>query len=946
MGWMRNSVRGVLSLFQKNRIERDFDEELGSYLEASIAEKTRAGMTPERARRAALADIGGSRNSVKHQIWSTRWESTLETLMQDIRFGIRSLRKSPGFTIIALLSLALGIGGNTAIFTLINQVLLQNLPVREPQQLVAFGDSMFGGIAGGIELGDFGGYFPWDFAKQLEANPGPFQGIASYGSFSNKVSVQPKLQGSQGATAILAPATLVSGDYFDVLGAAPFAGRTILPADDAVPGSGAVVVVSFRFWRQVLSADPAVVGKSIGVNGVPFEVVGVMPEAFHGFKQDLEPADLWMPISMQPTVLQQPSMLLPHSGLFFLHIFGRLNPGKSAVAESQAWLNQQVRVATFANEGGKVKPERRAEISRLAVPLVPAANGVSQVRGQYGDSLGILMAVVGLVLLIACANLANFLLARAMARQREIATRLALGSSRSRIVRQSLIETLMLSLAGGALGMGLAFVAAQALIAFVSQGNASIAISPTPNLQVVLFTLGVSLVTALLFGLAPAIIAARIGRRGALNTSVRTTQAAGSRTSRFWPKTLVTVQVTLSLLLLVGAGLLLRTLRNLQNQDYGFERTHLLMADFGEKLAGYQPHQLPALHQELVERLSAIPGVRSVALSATPPISAGAWTSNIDLEGYTPAPKEDMVSILNRVSGQYFETAGIKIVAGRPITPQDTASSLKVAVVNQTIAKKFFPHGDAIGRQVKIGVDSVAGPWQIVGIAKDTKSQNPRYTEPIRMTYIPLAQIEPYMPAESRSAAKTGAAPPREENQDRYANMILLRTTGDPSKTTADLRNAVAAIDPNLPVLKITTIQEQVSNLIAKDELISTLTSIFSLLALLLAAIGLYGVMSYNVAQRTPEIGVRLALGARMETVLWMVLKESLILLGIGVGLGLPLTVEAGKRIQDQLFGLGAMDPATFAIAIGVVAGMSLLAAWLPARRASRVDPLVALRYE
>ena len=945
MGWITNTFRGFLALFQKSRTERDFDEELGSYLEASIAQKTAAGMNPADARRAAFADLGGSRNSVKHQIWLSRWESTLESLLQDVRFGMRSLWKGPGFTMIALVSLALGIGANTAIFTLINQVLLRNLPVREPQQLVAFGDSIFGGIAGGIDLGGFGGYFPWDFAKQVESNPGPFEGIASYGSFSNKVSVQRGSQDSSGTAAILVPATLVSGNYFNVLGARAALGRAILPADDAVPGAGAVVVLSYRFWRQALSADPAIVGKSVRINGVPFEIVGVMPEAFHGFKQELEPADLWTPISMQPTILQQPSMLFPHSGLLFLHILGRLKPGRTALAECQAWLDQQIRVATLQNEGNKVTPDRRSEISRLTVPLVPAANGVSLIRAQYGKSLMVLMAVVGLVLWIACANLANFLLARALARQREIATRLALGSSRARIVRQSLIETLILSLVGGSLGMGLAFFAARALIGFVSQGNEGVAISPTPNLAVSLFTLGVSLVTAVLFGLAPAVIAARIGRRGALNTGVRTTQASGSRTSRFWPKTLVTAQVTLSLLLLVGAGLLLKTLRNLQNQDYGFERTHLLLADFGEKLAGYQPHQLPALHQELLERLAAIPGVRSAALSATPPISNGAWSSNIDLEGYTPGPKENMVSILNRVSGDYFETAGIKIVAGRPITPADTATSLKVAVVNETIAKKYFPHGEAIGRKVTIGIDSVTGPWQIVGIARDTRSQNPRNTDPIRMTYIPLAQIEPYMPVDN-SAAGTAKPAPREENQDRYANMILLRTSGDPAKTTAELRDAVAAVDPNLPLLKITTIQEQVSNLIAKDELISTLTTVFSLLALLLAAIGLYGVMSYNVAQRTPEIGVRLALGARSESLLWMILKESLILLAIGVGLGLPLTIAAGREIRDQLFGLSAMDPATFAVAISVVVGMTLLAAWLPARRASGVDPLVALRYE
>jgi len=938
---------GISSLFRKRRIERELDEELGSFLDASIAEKARRGMTGADARRAALADLGGSRNSVKHQIWLSRWESSLEGLLHDLRISMRSLLKSPGFTAVALLSLALGIGGNTAIFTLINQVLLRNLPVRNPEQLVAFGDSISGGIAGGIELGGFGGYFPWDFARQLEANPGPFQGIASYESFSNKVSVRLTNSGAA-SPAILAPATLVSGNYFSVLGAQALTGRTILPADDAVPSTGAVVVLSHRFWRQSLSSDSAIVGKTIAVNGTSFAVVGVMPEAFHGFKQDLEPSDLWMPISMQPTVLQQPTMLLPHSGLYFLNVVGRLRseakPSTPAFAAAQNWVNQQVRLATLANEGSTVSPARRAEINRLGVTLVPAANGVSPVRSQYGDSLMILMAVVGVVLLIACANLANFLLARAMARQREIATRLALGSSRARIVRQSLAETLLLSVTGGALGMGVAFVATRALIAFVSEGNGDIAMSPAPSLSVVLFTLGVSLVTAVLFGLAPAIIAARIGRKGALNTSARTAQGAAGKTSRLWSKSLVTAQVMLSLLLLVISGLLLRTLRNLQNQDYGFERTHLLLADFGERLAGYEPHQLPALHQQLLERLSALPGVRSAALSATPPVSAGSWSSNIELQGYTPAPKESMVSILNRVSGRYFETAGIAIVAGRPITPADTASSLKVAVVNETIAKKYFPHGDAIGKKVKIGIDSVTGPWQIVGIARDTRSQNPRDTAPIRMTYIPLAQIEPYMPIDNSPNAPRPAI--REENQDRYANIILVRTVGDPARATADLRAAVAAIDPNLPLLKVDTIQEQLSNLIANDELISALTGIFSSFALVLAAIGLYGVMSYNVVQRTTEIGVRIALGAQLESVLWMILRESLILLGIGVALGLPLTFVATRNIQHQLFGLSAIDPLTFSISIAVVSGMTLLAAWMPARRAASVDPLTALRYE
>lgn len=950
MKWLANLLGGIKSLFQKNRVERELDEELEGYLAAAVEHKVRNGVAPGVARREALAELG-SGNSVKHKIWSSRWESALDSLFHDLRIGVRSLRKSPGFTAVALLSLALGIGGNTAIFTLINQVLLRNLPVREPRQLVAFGDSIFGGIAGGIELGGFGGYFPWDFARQLEENPGPFQGIAAYGSFSNKASVRPPNAGA-GEAALLTPVNLVSGNYFGVLGAQPLLGRTILPSDDAAPGSGAVVVLSYRFWRQSFSSDPGIVGKTITLNGAPFEVVGVMPEAFHGFREELEPIGLWTPISMQPVVLQQPSMLLPHSGLFFLHIFGRLSPqaatGKAAFGQSQNWVNQQVHAATRANEGASISQERQQEIERISVPLVPAANGVSIIRSQYGDSLQILMAVVVVVLLIACANLANFLLARSATRQREITTRLALGSSRTRIVRQSLIETLLLSFVGGVLGLGFAFAATRSLIAFVSRGNADVAMSPTPNLPVVLFTLGVSLVTALLFGLAPAVVASRVGDRRPLNTSARTAQGGGGRSSRFWSKTLVTAQVTLSLVLLVGSGLLIRTLNNLQNQDYGFERTHLLLADFNPKLAGYLPHDTPALDQLLLERLSAIPGVRSVALSATPPISPGSWSSNIIPPGYTPAPKENMVSILNRVSGQYFETAGIPIIAGRPITPADTASSLKVAVVSESIARKYYPHGDAIGRNLTIGIDSVKGPWQIVGIARDTKSGNPRDTDPVRMTYIPLAQIEPFMPGENQpgTPASAAATAPREENQDRYANTILLRTAGDPAKTVADLSNAVASVNPNLPLLRVTTIQDQVSSLISNDELISRLTTLFSVLALLLAAIGLYGVMSYNVVQRTSEIGVRIALGAQLQAVLWMVLKESLILLLIGVVLGLPLAYAATNGIKSQLFGLSAVDPLTFGAAIVVVSGMTILAAWLPARRAARVDPLTSLRCE
>jgi predicted permease len=955
MNWFTSFASGIKSLFQKQRVEHALDEELQSYLDASAAHKQQNGMTAEEARRAAQAELGSS-NAVKHQVWSSRWESTLESILQDLRVSVRTLAKSPGFTAVALLSLALGIGGNTAIFTLINQVLLQKLPVHAPQQLVAFGTSVSEGIAGGIDLGEFGGYFPWDFARQLQADPGPFQGIAAYCSFSDQVSVR---LGGSGANAsgngpaILAPANLVSGNYFSVLGASPLMGRTILPSDDTAPGTGAVTVLSYHFWQQSLSSDPAIVGKAITINGTPFEVIGVMPAGFHGIKQELQPTDLWTPVSMQVAVLHFTSMLTSHSGLYFLHLFARLSPqaaiSKAQLAQSQGWLNQQVRNGIRDREGPKTSADRQKEIGRATVPLLPAMHGVSLVRSQYGESLPILMVVVALVLLIACANLANFLLARAATRHHEIVTRLALGSSRLRIVRQSFIETFLLSIVGGLMGLGAAFVATRALIAFVSRGDAYVAMSPAPDQAVLLFTLAISLVTGLLFGLAPAITAARTGARGALSTNARTVQSGGGRLSRFWPKTLVTAQVMLSLLLLVVAGLFLRTLRNLQDQDYGFERTHVLLAQINARLAGYEPHQLPALHQVLLEHLAAIPGVRSAALSQMPPISGGSWSSNISLAGYTPAPKENMVSTLNRVSGQFFATAGIPIVAGRAITDADTANSLKVVVVSQTIAKRYFPKGDAIGHLLTIDIDSVPGPWQIVGVARDTKSGDPRDTDPVRMTYIPLAQIETYFVPRASAAGANGSSTgsvQREENQQCYANTILLRTTGDPAKTIADLRAVVAAVDPNLPLLEVTTIKDQVSNLISHDELISTLTGLFSLLALLLAAIGLYGVMSYNVARRTNEIGIRLALGAQASTVVRMILRESVVLLAIGAGLGLVLALLSTKIVKEQLFGLNPTDPFTYVVAFAVVSAMTMIATWLPARRAARVDPVAALRTE
>lgn len=939
MNWLGGFVSGLRALLQKEQSNRELEQELAQFLDASAAHHERCGMSPAEARRAALLEMG-STTSVRQQIWESHWESVVANFFQDLRLSIRFLLKRPGFTCVALLSLALGIGANAAIFTLVRQVLLQELPVRDPQLLVSFGNQESGGIGGGIDTGQVG-LFPWYFARELEHDPGPFQGIAAFCSFSDKAVVRrafsPDSSNSKSATV---PASLVSGNYFQVLGASAMMGRTILASDAAAPGTSAVVVLSYTFWHSYFASDLAVVGQTVVLNNTPFRVIGVMSKEFEGMTMGTEPVALWAPDTMQPVVLHMPSLLTPDSDRYFLHMFGRLAPeaakNKGPRRRSEAWLNLQVHNSIRAHEGSSITPARAQEINREVVPLLEASHGVSSVRTQYENSLLVLMGAVVLILVIACANLANFLLARAAGSRREIATRLALGSSRARIISQGVIEALLLSFTGALLGLIVAFAFARGLISFISRGNTLTALSPTPDAPVLVFTLAVSILTGILFGFAPAWLASRTDSSLASSFTTRTSQAANA--SRVWPKALVAVQIAFSLMLLIGAGLYLQTLRNLQDEDYGFERTHLLIAEFNPRLAGYTPSQTPALYNRLIDRLHQVPDVRSVALAVTPPINRGGWSSSISIPGYTPAPKENIVSMLNRVSGEYFETTGIPIIAGRAITNADSLGRLKVAVINETLAKRFFPKGDAIGRSLSIDLDSAKGPWQIVGIARDTKSRNPRDTGPAPMTYVPLAQIEPFVLGPQ---SKTP-----EENQDRFVNVILVRTTGDATHTITSVESALSSVDPNLPVLNVLTIQQQISNFMTHDELISTLTTLLSVLALLLASIGLYGVMNHNVERRRAEISIRLALGAQISGIRWMVLHESFTLLAIGVACGIPLALVFKKFLGHQLFGLSPLDPTTYIIAIAVVVAMTVFVSSLPAYRASRVDPIIGLRAE
>jgi predicted permease len=624
---------------------------------------------------------------------------------------------------------------------------------------------------------------------------------------------------------------------------------------------------------------------------------------------------------MQAELTREPS-LLDANGPYWLHLGARRAAG-SNLAQQQQWLNTQIRSYVLAHEGGTVSQERRKEIERIARPLVTAASGVSSMRANFEEPLLILMGVVVLVLLVACANLANFLLAKAAAREREISTRLALGSTRTRIVRQILMEALLLSAAGGVSGLLLAWVATRAFIDFVAAGAAYTSLDPRPDVSVLAFTLGVSVFTGLLFGLAPALRVARSDAAPALNANARTSSANGGRAGRWMPRALVIAQVTVSVVLLAGAGLFLRSLANLEQQDFGFNRTHLLVVTLGDKFGGLKPEQLAGFYQRVQDRLRALPGIGGAAFSSAAPMSHSSWTSSLQIQGRVRGPKEDTSTILERVTPGYFETTGIRIVQGRAAGSEDAPNGVKSIVVNRVFAERYFPHNDAIGHQITIDDDTNAGPWQIVGVAANTRYSGPR-EEPEPQIYFPVQQLV--------------------VGENSYAEWLQLRTGGDPAKMTGEVRAALAEVDPNLPVLRIQTVGDLTDRFVANETLISRLSGIFSALAVLLAGIGLYGVMSYSVVRRTNEIGIRIALGAQSGKVLWMVLRESLVLLGVGLALGLPLSLGGLRLVQSQLYELSASDPITLASSVLIIAAVTVFAAWLPARRATKVDPMVALR--
>ena len=841
----------------------------------------------------------------------------MSTVYQDLKYGLRMLAKNPGFTLVAVLTLALGIGANTAIFTLIDAVMLKALPVEKPEQLALFGD---GGRRGFVGLGSGQHYdiFSYPLYEHLRDNNPSFEGVAAFRTELDRLNLRPQGVG-ESEPGQLAWGRLVSGNYFSVLGVQAVLGRVLTPEDDR-PEAPPAAVISYAYWRRRFNDDQSVVGRVLNVNGIMLAVAGVTPPEFFGESVESPLADFWLPVSLQPRLMPDRGSVLRDPYVNWLNLIGRLRRGLS-LQQAQASVDVAFRQFLTEQAGPHPSSEARRDIQHSYIKLSPGGRGISYLRFRYSHPLHILMAVVAFVLLIACANVANILLARAAARQKEISMRLAVGASRARLVRQLLTESVLLGLLGAVLGVLLSAWGVTVLVNMVAGGTSSLPLDVTPDARVLGFTLAVSLLTGILFGLAPAyrttgVDLAHSLKGGTLGTS------PGARWSL--SKTLVVSQVALSLLLLVCAGLLVRTLRNLARQDLGFNQEHVLEVGIDPRIAGYKQDQLHPLYQALLDRVNALPGVRVASLSLYSPMSGTGWGGQISVQGYFPPPNEAADCQWDWVGPNYAETEGMTLLLGRDLGPGDTKGAPKVALVNESFAQRYLAKQNPIGRRFSMEVPAKTYEIEIVGVVKNLKFNDPR-EDYSPVAFLPLAQVE-------------GPA--------SYAAYLEIRATTDPTSIAASVRPAIHEVDKNLPVTSITTLSEQVNESLNKEHLIARLSSFFGILALVLACVGLYGVLAYGVARRTNEIGIRMALGADQMRVLWMVLRESLALVGVGVAVGLLMAIAATRFISTQLYGVKPTDPATITAVTIVLAAVAVLAGYIPARRATKVDPMVALRYE
>ncbi|HTV13920.1 MAG TPA: ABC transporter permease [Acidobacteriaceae bacterium] len=919
MEWLLRIVRKIHLLAGREQFSRDLEDEMAFHRDQTERDLVADGLSPREARQAAARRFGNAAQLGDRSREAWGWQP-IEHLLQDVSFGLRTmLRRSPMLTLVAVLSLALGIGANTAIFSLLDAILLRNLPVAAPQQLVLFGRGLWVGSTDGMPNRSWQLFsYPWyrEFAQRTDV----FSGVAAI----NSIEFGTHGSFDSGARQLVR-ADLVSGSFFNVLGVRATLGRALDENDDRAPGSGPVAVASYAWWTRQ-GRDPAVIGKSLRVENSTYTIVGVAQPGFFGVTVGQSP-DFWIPLSMEKEI--SPGWNgLEDRDFQSLYLIARLKPGVSA-AQASASTNTLFRQIVRSQYLGANPTAKELEaLHRAQIELTPGARGLSQLRLEMSLPLEILMTVVGLVLLIACANIANLLLARGAARAREIAVRMALGASRSRLVAQLLTESALLAIAGAVIGVALAWKAGDLFLHLASGQSGPLPIDATPDLRVLLFTLVITLGTALLFGLAPALRATR----PSLAPSLKEGRGVASASARnLLGRGLIVAQIALSLVLLAGAGLFLRSLMKLSSVDTGFDARNVLTFFLDEYGAGLpQDARLNQLQQTIEDRVQALPGVRAASFSMFT-FDQGEWSDSLLMQGIPRTTENSQDVLYNAVGTQFFETFGIPLVAGRVFSAHDREHAPAVAIVNETLARRFFPNGSALGHRFGLGNDPAhATDFEIVGVVKDAK-------------YVSLSErphMAAYFPWQQRV---------------QYFSNFNVRYSGDSAAVIAAVRKAITQVNPGVIVSNVASLGEQVDASIGNQQLIAQLSALFSLLATFLVCIGLYGLMSYAVARRTSEIGVRMALGAGRGTVQWMVMREILTLAALGLIIGVPvamLGLNLVAKLEDPhlmsriLFGVGPNDPLALAAAGALMLAVSALAGYIPARRASRIDPMVALRDE
>jgi putative ABC transport system permease protein len=854
-------------------------------------------------------------------------------MLTDLRDALRQLRKAPSFTATGLITLALGIGATTAIFTLVHQVMLKSLPVAKPGELWRIGDKVRCCNWGGYTQGDDGDFslFSWEAYKNFRTQTPEFVELAALQAGNAPLGV--RRAGSQ-APVDTRNGQYVSGNFFRTFGVQPWIGRLMTDEDDQ-EGSPPVAVMSYRIWHDKYGSDPSVVGAGYQINGHPFTVIGVAAPGFFGAKlAGGGMPDIWLPLTAE-ILIDGATARLKRPSTNFLDLIGRVHPGvdpKSLEAklkvEFHNWLASHV---------PEMEPGEKQLWQQQTLHLVPGGAGVAALRDEYEDGLKLLLVAAGCVLLVACGNVANLMLARGLKDRAQTSIRVALGAPRRRLLRKSLVECIVLAAIGGALGIGVAYAGTRLILhlAFQIGGpNNYVPISATPSLPVLLFTLGMSVLTGILFGIAPAWMTSHADPIEALRGTNRSVSGGRSWAQR----SLVIAQAAMSLVLLSAAALLGQSLRNLQHQKFGFETQGRYIAWINPQLGNYKPEQMEPMFRQIDDRLQQIPGVRMVAPALYAPMTGDSWNNGVRIEGQPePGAKDDTSAGFVRVMPGFFDALGAKIVSGRAITDQDTAATRKVAVVNEAFAKKFFKNQNAVGQHFGPGKLKYSSTFEVVGVVRDMRYMTYNYKEPVgAMYWVPEAQTVEW----DDPAYASG------EMWSHYLNNIVIWAPGDPPQMEERVRKTLAAIDPNLVLYAVDPYTKVVSADFQQEEMIATLTTLFGVLGLVLAAVGLYGVMAYAVQQRTGEIGIRMALGADRMRVLKMVLRSAFAQIGIGMAIGIPAAIGAGKLMRDQLYGVTPWNPVMLALAVLTLALAALLASLVPARRAAGVEPMVALRNE